>query len=177
MLYCATHWRALRPRWIEPRAPDAEEIRHPPVQSWTLPPRGRGVAPVPGGQSFPGRGSDLRVLPSTATTFRLSRVFQSVYRRNTGMIQRCQHTRFPLESGRPVIVVTQGFRKKFDRHAAAKFRVGGLIHLTHPACPQVAGDLVVCELGSNHDISKVRRSGGCSLSNTQQLIQVFAAGP
>jgi hypothetical protein len=35
---------------------------------------------------------------------------------------------------------------------AAKLRVGGLIDFTHAACTKVAGDFVVREFGSDHDV-------------------------
>ena len=57
-----------------------------------------------------------------------------------------------------VRIVRKGFGKELDRDTAAQLRVGGLIHLSHAACSQVAGDFVMCEFGSDHEVTK--RPGG-----------------
>jgi hypothetical protein len=51
--------------------------------------------------------------------------------------------------------VRECFRKKFDRDTAAQPGIRGLIHLAHAAGSQMAGDLVVCELGSDHGAMKI----------------------
>jgi c-di-GMP-binding flagellar brake protein YcgR len=82
-------------------------------------------------------------LPSTG-------FLNSVNRRNAWMIQRRQYTRFSLESGRPVSVVTEGFGKKFDRNTTTEFRVSGLIDVTHASRTEMARDFVMCEFASDH---------------------------
>jgi len=53
-------------------------------------------------------------------------------------------------------------RKKSDGNATSQFRVRGLKHLAHSACSQMAGDFVMCEFGSDHDVKNrpgaIRRS-------------------
>jgi len=75
-----------------------------------------------------------------------------MYRGDVGMIQRRQNSGFAFESCGAVLIVGKGFRQEFDRDTAPQFTVGGLIHLAHAACPQVAGDFVMCQPGSNHEV-------------------------
>ena len=91
--------------------------------------------------------------------------FESVYRCDVGMIQRRQNARFTLESCRTFAVVSEGFGKELDCNTAAQLRVGSLIDLSHAARSQMAGDFVMCELGSDHDAMKMC---GRILSNTVQ---------
>src|SRR5947207_2547044 len=83
--------------------------------------------------------------------------FQAVNARDVRMVQRRQHSRFALETRHAVAIVAEGFGKKLDGHTAAQPRVRSLIHVPHTARTQMAGDLVVCEPGSDHD---VRRTAG-----------------
>jgi len=68
--------------------------------------------------------------------------------------------------------VRKGFRKEFDGDTTSQFGVGGLIHLAHSACSQVAGDLVMCELCSDHDLRKETER---SLTEHPQFTQGFRA--
>src|SRR5262245_15712312 len=86
------------------------------------------------------------------------------------MIQRRQHAGFALESCYAFAVVTEGFRKKLDGNTAAQLRVNGLIHLSHAARTQMARDLVMCELGSDHDVVEMC---GRILSNHPQATHAF----
>jgi hypothetical protein len=74
----------------------------------------------------------------------------SMNRRDGRMIQGRENSRLAFKSCRSIRIVRESFRKKFDRHAAAQLRVRSLIHLSHAACSQVAGDFVMCEFGSDH---------------------------
>jgi hypothetical protein len=71
--------------------------------------------------------------------------------RDVGMIQRCKHAGFTLETRYTLRILRECFGEKFDRDTAAQFRVGRLIDLAHTACSQVTGNLVMRELGSDHD--------------------------
>ena len=73
------------------------------------------------------------------------------------MVQRRQHSGFTLESCGSFSIVRKDFGKKLDSNTAAQLRVGGLIHVSHAARSQVAGDFVVCQFGADHD---VRRTAG-----------------
>ena len=99
--------------------------------------------------------------------------FQSVNGCDVGVIQRRQHARFALESRHAFAVVTEGFGKKLDGDTAAQLGVGGLIDVAHAARTQMAGDLVMCEFGSDHDVMKIC---GRILSNNPQVTHVFESG-
>jgi hypothetical protein len=98
-------------------------------------------------------------LPSTGFLY-------AVNRRDVGMIQRGQHTRFAVESRCAFGIMREGFRKEFDRNTAPQLCVGGLIHVAHSPRTQVRCDFVVCELGSDHDILPI---SGRSLSDARKL--------
>ena len=57
--------------------------------------------------------------------------------------------------------------------SARQLGIGGLVHVPHPARAQVHGDLVMCELSSDHYVTEI-----CvrSLSNTLQITHVFERG-
>ena len=81
--------------------------------------------------------------------------------------------RLTPETRKPFGIGSECGRKKFDRDAAAQLRIGGLIHLSHSARSQVAGDFVVCEFGSDHDVTKVAER---ILSEPLQITQGFEDG-
>jgi hypothetical protein len=99
------------------------------------------------------------------------RILPAEYRCNVGMIQRRQNAGFTLESRHTFAVVTESLRKKLDGNTAAQLGVGSLIDLSHAARTQMAGDLVMYEIGADHDVMKIC---GRILSNTTQVIHVFA---
>src|SRR5262245_44219316 len=70
------------------------------------------------------------------------------------MIQRCQYTRFTLESCNTFGIVAESVRKKLNGDTAPQFCVGGLIHIAHTARSNVTRDLVVCEFRADHGVNK-----------------------
>src|ERR1051325_2601760 len=78
--------------------------------------------------------------------------FQAVNSCDLRMVQRCKHARFALETRQAVVVVTERFRNELDGNTAAKLRVSGLIHVSHATRTEMAGDLVMCEFGSDHGV-------------------------
>src|SRR5262249_25123189 len=93
-------------------------------------------------------------------------LFQSVNRSDVGVIQRCQHPRFTLESRNAFRVVAEGFRKELDGNTAAEFHVGGLIDVSHSARTQVTCDLVVCEPSADHGVNE---NSGCRFYQTTRM--------
>src|SRR5262245_14483284 len=71
------------------------------------------------------------------------------------MIQRREHAGFTLESRHTLAVMAESFREKLDGNVPAELRIGGLVDITHAACPQVAGDFVVCESASDHGLTNL----------------------
>src|SRR6266699_3353595 len=70
------------------------------------------------------------------------------------MIQRSQHLRFTLESGKPFGIVRESFRQDFDGHVAPELGVMRLIHLSHPARANLRDDFVRAEtrtIGERHN--------------------------
>lgn len=67
------------------------------------------------------------------------------------MIQRGQNPGFTLEPRNAIRVLSKGLWKNLDGDAAAQLPVCRLIHVAHAAGAEVTCDLVVCELGSDHD--------------------------
>src|SRR2546428_61828 len=68
------------------------------------------------------------------------------------MVQRCQNARFALKARHTFAIPGECLRQNLDGHAAPELQIRGLIHVSHPTRTEVAGDLVIRELSSNHDI-------------------------
>ena len=64
------------------------------------------------------------------------------------MIERGQHLRFPLKAREALRVLDEGVGEDLQRDIAVELRVTGLVHLSHPACPELLGDDVLSELGT-----------------------------
>ena len=75
--------------------------------------------------------------------------FESVDRRNVGMIQRREHLRFPLEAGEPLGTVCHLGQQDLDRDVAAKPRVAGAEDRAHAAFAQQRLHLEDTEPGSS----------------------------
>src|SRR5678816_2039880 len=73
----------------------------------------------------------------------LTGLFKAVNVRDVRMIQRGEYLRLSPETCKPFDIGRECDRKKFDRDAAAPLRIDGLIHFTHSACSQMAGDFVM----------------------------------
>ena len=85
--------------------------------------------------------------------------FDAVDVRDVGMIEGGEHLRFAPESGEPVGVGGQRRRQKLDSDVAPELRVERLIDLSHAACSEVTGDLVMREPGSDHRQADFTRCG------------------
>jgi len=57
--------------------------------------------------------------------------FESMNRRDFGLIQRGEHARLSLQEGQPLAVVRDRLGQEFDRDAAPQLQIRGLINLTH----------------------------------------------
>jgi len=66
------------------------------------------------------------------------------------MIQRGENPRFAFESRNTIRISSEGFRKKLDGNAAAKFRIRRLIDIPHAPGTQVRVDFVMCEFRADH---------------------------
>jgi len=67
------------------------------------------------------------------------------------MIQRSQHFRFALKTGKPLGVVCECFRQNFDGYVAPKLRVMRLIHFSHSTRTNGGEDFVRAEFGATGD--------------------------
>jgi hypothetical protein len=70
-------------------------------------------------------------------------LFDRVDRANVGVIQRGGGSRFTLETLEKLGVLRHFVGKKFESDFASEARVVGLVHDTHAATAQFAGDCVV----------------------------------
>jgi hypothetical protein len=66
------------------------------------------------------------------------------------MIQCGQNFRFALKAADACRLAGKLFRQDLDGDIAFELGVGRPIDLSHAARAQVAGDLIVCEFGSDH---------------------------
>ncbi len=81
--------------------------------------------------------------------------FDAVNVRDVRMIQRRQHLSLTAEPRQAFAVGSERRRQQLDRDATAKLGVGCLIDFTHAAGSQVARDLVMCDSGSDHVLTKM----------------------
>src|SRR5262245_33045900 len=86
------------------------------------------------------------------------------------MIQRREHAGFTLESRHTLAIMAERFREKLDCDVPAELRIGGLVDVTHAACPQVAGDFVVCESASDHGLTNLGRHSIKHPASSKSLI-------
>jgi len=83
-------------------------------------------------------------------------IFESVNRRNVGMIQWRQHVRLTLKSLEAARIGRELFGQKLQRDIAIQLGVSGAIDLSHPALPQERGDLI----GAHSCAESDHHSGG-----------------
>ena len=70
-------------------------------------------------------------------------IFYAVDGRDVGMIQRCQHPCFTLESRHSVGITGESSGQDFDRDLAAQLGIGGAIDGPHAALTELGGNAVV----------------------------------
>ncbi len=68
------------------------------------------------------------------------------------MIQRRQRPGLPLQALQSLGILGQLGRKHLDGHLALELGVVGEVHLSHPALPQLGGDLEVGQRGADHPL-------------------------
>jgi hypothetical protein len=61
-----------------------------------------------------------------------------------------KNPRFAFESRHAVLVLRERFRQKFQRDAAAQFRISGLKNFTHSSCSEMLRDGVMRQPGADH---------------------------
>ena len=71
------------------------------------------------------------------------------------MIQSRRHAGLALEPRQAIGVTREGFRKKFNGDTPTELGVGGLIDVAPAPRTQVARDLVVCEVSTNHGVTEI----------------------
>ena len=69
---------------------------------------------------------------------------------DVGVIERGERAGLAFETGQALRVLRHRRREHLDRHVAAELRVGGPVHLAHPARADGGGDPVVTEAASDH---------------------------
>ena len=62
--------------------------------------------------------------------------------RDMRVIERCQHSGFPLETHQPVVVEREAFRQDLQGDVARKSRVASAVHLAHAAGSDQGDNLV-----------------------------------
>ena len=70
-------------------------------------------------------------------------LLEPVDRADVRMVERGQQLGLALESGEALLVSEEDLGQHLDRHVAPEPRVGGAIHLSHPAFAELGGDLVM----------------------------------
>ena len=78
-------------------------------------------------------------------------LFQAMYRRDIGMIQRRQYFRFPLEAGEALWIARKDLREDLDRHIPIEPRIAGAIHLPHAADADAGDDFVRPEASAGRE--------------------------
>src|SRR6267154_5856483 len=73
-------------------------------------------------------------------------LFETEDRRDVGVVQGGQHSRFALKTSLPFSVVHEGRRKNLDGYVASELGVMSLIHLAHSSCTQQRNNLEGPEL-------------------------------
>ena len=73
---------------------------------------------------------------------RLTRVLEAINRPDVRMIQRGEHLRFTLETGKAIGIPCKGVRQHLQRDLTIQLRVARAIHLAHAAGSKGGKDLV-----------------------------------
>lgn len=73
---------------------------------------------------------------------RLTGVFESVYRPDSRVIERCEHAGFTFEARDPIRVSAERRREELQRDVAPKPCVPGAVNFAHPAGPEPTADFV-----------------------------------
>jgi hypothetical protein len=76
---------------------------------------------------------------------RQRRALEAVHVGDVGMVEGREQLRLTLEARQALRVARQLLRQHLDRDVASELRVGGAIHLAHPAGADRGGDAVVRE--------------------------------
>ena len=76
-------------------------------------------------------------------------LFEPVDRRDVGMIQRRQHSRFALEARQALWIVCELPGKNLDSYVATKLGVARLIHFAHAARAEQGDHLVGAHLAAH----------------------------
>ena len=95
---------------------------------------------------------------------RISGIFETVNRRNIGMIQRGEDFCFALESRHAFDVARERIGQDLQRHIASQLRIPRAIYLAHPARTNGTSDFVRADFGSRRN--RHFFSPACQLSTT-----------
>ena len=68
--------------------------------------------------------------------------FEAIDLRDVRVIQRGERPGLAVEAGEPLGIPGHGVGQDLDGHRTAEVRVGGAVHLAHPAGADLLGDLV-----------------------------------
>jgi len=120
---------------------------------------GNGAALQPFGKVF--AFNQLHGQEVRSRAVRKRRALEAVDVRDVGLVERSEQFRLAFESGQAFGVPSHFGGQHLDRHVAAELRVGGAVHLAHPARADGGGDLVGSEARSrreSHGRSCRRRS-------------------
>src|SRR5258708_1653661 len=92
---------------------------------WTIPFRGR--TPAPRRSAGPGASllplAAAHTIPSRGNVLHHQEARPSMNRRDVGMIERCQHLRFTLETLQAFGVVGKSYSQRLESHVAIQSRV------------------------------------------------------
>jgi hypothetical protein len=88
---------------------------------------------------------------------------------DVGMIQRSQHLRFPLKTGKPFGIVCESFRQDFDGHVAPELGVMGLVNFAHSTGTNSAGDFIRPELDASRERHLFFPAGTLCFNSSNQL--------
>src|SRR5262249_51377315 len=105
----------------------------------------------------------------------LAGFFEAVDVCNVGVIQRCEHVRLTPETRQAIGVRAERFRQYLDRHTAAQFGVSGLIHFAHATRAELADDLVMCKLRTDHELMRICGGGFYQKSPVNHLFETWLA--
>ncbi|MCZ6918503.1 MAG: hypothetical protein O7I93_17140, partial [Gemmatimonadetes bacterium] len=89
-----------------------------------------------------------------------SRLFEAVDRGDVRVVERREHFGFALEPRQALRVSSELRRQHLHRHLAFQLRVGGPIHLPHPAHADLGGDLLRADAGAGGQRHAVQSCGG-----------------
>ena len=91
---------------------------------------------------------------------------------DAGVVEGGQQLRLTLEPCEPIGITRHLGGQHLDRHLAAEIRVGGSIHLPHPAGADLGGDLVGTEAGADHRVAHRPPGGARRASSLVQPVTI-----